>query len=422
MHWTAPVIAIALVQIGLLMSPAQVVAQESMFEVEHDDVKLLRLTEDGGFVVGKNGSGQIPAFGAGVRLMWYASAGSIRAGVVDGAQWDVGSVGFSSTAFGENTTASGNYSTALGIATIAGGEASTAVGRGSNATGSSSLAAGFQAKTTAPGSIALGESTTASALASVALGYRTTASGNTSIAMGNNSSATGPTSTAMGGATIASAESSTAMGYGTRATATFATAMGSQTQATGASATAMGQMSIAAGIGSVAMGTLANAQGAGSFAFADRSSSSTYTAQENQFVVRAHGGVGFNSGTNIGCDLPAGVGAWACTSSRLAKEGFEHMDGEVVLAKLARIPIQRWFYLGTPAAHVGPTAEDFHGAFGLGEGPTTITTVDADGIALLGVQTLERRTAELRAELAALRAELAAFRSEMTAGEPVPIR
>jgi hypothetical protein len=62
--------------------------------------------------------------------------------------------------------------------------------------------------------------------------------------------------------------------------------------------------------------------------------------------------------------------------------------------------------------HLGPTAEDFHAAFGLGEGSTKIATVDADGIALRAVQALERRTAELREENDALRSEM---RERMTA-------
>jgi trimeric autotransporter adhesin len=268
---------------------------------------------------------------------------------------------------------------------------------------------------------AMGRLTLASADHSTAMGLSTKAVGLTSTALGDGTSATGEVSTAMGGATTASAQFSTAMGFRTEASGTYSTAMGFDTHATGVSSTAMGAASTAAGLGSVAMGTRAIAQGAGSFAFADRSSTEPYTALENQFVVRAHGGIGFNSGTNIGCDLPAGVGAWACTSSRLAKEGFEEVDGETVLAKLARIPIQRWSYLGTPAMHVGPMAEDFHGAFGLGEGPTTITTVDADGIALLGVQTLERRTAELRVENADLLRRVETLESTSRCVSPEPL-
>lgn len=364
-------------------------AQKQLFEVETSTAtKLLQVADDGGFVVkGQFSAGTIPAAGPGVRLMWYPKRGAFRAGQAYVSEWDDDKIGVNSVALGSGTTASGIESTALGTATTASGAAATALGR----------------------------ETTASGEAATALGSRTTASNFFSTALGNGTTASGHSATAMGIGTVASEGYSTAMGDGSRATGSASTAMGGGTVASGIRSTAMGESSVAAGLGSVAMGTRAIAQGDGSFAFADRSSNDTYTAGANEFLVRAHGGIGFNSGTNIGCDLPAGVGAWACTSSRLAKEGFEDVDGEAVLAELAGIPIQRWSYLGTPAAHVGPTAEDFYGAFGLGEGPTTITTVDADGIALLGVQTLERRTAELRAELASLRAELAAIRHDVAA-------
>lgn len=132
-------------------------------------------------------------------------------------------------------------------------------------------------------------------------------------------------------------------------------------------------------------------------------------------MARAAGGFRFRTSPSLdtGCDLPAGTGAFACTSSRLAKEGFTDVDGETVLEKLAGIPIQRWQYIGTGSAHVGPVAEDFYAAFGLGEGSTTITTVDADGIALRAIQALERRTGRLGEENAALRADNAALRSQL---------
>jgi trimeric autotransporter adhesin len=164
---------------------------------------------------------------------------------------------------------------------------------------------------------------------------------------------------------------------------------------------------------SVALGFHVSA-GDGSFVFGDRSSSTDgYAAGVNQFLVRAYGGLGFNSGPGIGCDLPAGQGAWACTSSRLAKEGFEDVDGEAVLGKLAGIKIQSWRYLNTSAKHVGPFAEDFRAAFGLGDGPTKIATVDEEGISLVAVQALERRTAKLQADNDELRAELAALREQV---------
>jgi uncharacterized protein (DUF3084 family) len=40
---------------------------------------------------------------------------------------------------------------------------------------------------------------------------------------------------------------------------------------------------------------------------------------------------------------------------------------------------------------MGPTAQDVHAAFGLGDSDKAITTIDADGIALAAIQGLHRQ-------------------------------
>jgi cell division protein FtsB len=54
--------------------------------------------------------------------------------------------------------------------------------------------------------------------------------------------------------------------------------------------------------------------------------------------------------------------------------------------------------------HIGPTAQDFAAAFGLGGTETGIASVDADGVTLAAIQALEAENDELRSELAELRA------------------
>lgn len=55
--------------------------------------------------------------------------------------------------------------------------------------------------------------------------------------------------------------------------------------------------------------------------------------------------------------------------------------------------MQTWNYNSQDAAvrHLGPMAQDFKAAFGLGESDTGITTVDADGVALAAIQGLHRK-------------------------------
>lgn len=372
--------ALALTVLALVGSARGARAQTPLLEVENSDAtRVLQVSDDGGFVVkGAGDVGTIPAAGAGVRLMWYPKKAALRAGWVEGAEWDDNNVGLISVAMGYRTTANGEASTALGSGTTASGSASTT----------------------------MGAETTAGGLYSVAMGVQTTAAGTAATAMGNGTKATANQSTAMGERTVADGPKATAMGSLTTASGNSATAMGNETRALGDNSLAMGASTGALGHQSVALGTSVSA-GHGRFVFGDLSAGFLLAASDNSFSVRAFGGIALNTGANIGCDLPPGAGTWACTSSRLAKERFEEVDEESVLAKLATMPIQRWRYLGTRAAHVGPTAEDFYAAFGLGEGPRTISTVDADGIALLAAQAQARRTAALEDKNADLRDQLA---------------
>jgi hypothetical protein len=343
-----------------------------------------RATTDGFAVTGTLNTGSIPATGAGVRLMWYPRKAALRAGHVAGTQWDDASVGIESVALGRNTVASGERSTALGDETTASGFTSTAIGRNTVSSGGSSTA--------------MGAATTASGTHSTATGFQTTASGVASTAMGESTTASGGRSTATGGFSLASG--------------LFATAMGFQTIASGNASTAMGSRTNASGDRTTAMGTLASTSGmAGAFVYGDASTSgadSVRATRENQFVVRAqHVWLGTNNGvsnpaghfltTSTGAHLTTG-GAWTNSSDAARKEAFEAVDADEVLERLARLPIRSWRYREEAGArHLGPTAQDFRAAFGLGAGETAIATVDADGVALLAVQALERRTRELQA-------------------------
>ena len=71
-----------------------------------------------------------------------------------------------------------------------------------------------------------------------------------------------------------------------------------------------------------------------------------------------------------GVRLAPNASAWSSLSDVNSKEHFRNLNGADVLAKIAEMPIREWNYKAQDAAvrHVGPTAQDFHAAFGLGEG------------------------------------------------------
>jgi hypothetical protein len=335
---------------------------------------LTTIPADGGIIsFGTLGVGSVPGGGA-VRMMWYPGKAAFRAGSVDGAQWDDANIGDYSTAQGRNTIAS------------------------------------------AEGSTALGRATTASGFFSTALGFLTTASGQQSTALGAGTIASGANSAALGFQTTASGNLSTALGFQTIASGEFSTALGDNTTASGNRSTALGNNTTASGERSTAMGRNASTNGkAGTFVYGDfstfNSGSVVMASADNQFMVRAAGGTIFYSNADLtaGVSLSPGGGAWASVSDRNRKENFRVEDGERVLAQIAHMPLQSWNYKTQAPAirHLGPTAQDFYAAFHLGESDTTINTVDADGVNLLAVQALERRTAELRRENEELRAAVA---------------
>ena len=121
--------------------------------------------------------------------------------------------------------------------------------------------------------------------------------------------------------------------------------------------------------------------------------------------------VGTDTTNGNGAHLTTG-GVWTNGSSRAFKEGFVPVDARAVLAKVVALPIATWRYRGPDAArHMGPVAEDFHAAFGLGHDERYIGTVDADGVALAAIQGLN---AKVEAQLAAKDAEIGTLQKQLT--------
>jgi Chaperone of endosialidase len=82
-------------------------------------------------------------------------------------------------------------------------------------------------------------------------------------------------------------------------------------------------------------------------------------------------------------------------SDRDLKEHVEPIDPDVVLAGVVALPITSWSYRSDDphVRHVGPMAQDFAAAFGVGDDDRRIHTVDASGVALAAIQALAARLA-----------------------------
>lgn len=88
-----------------------------------------------------------------------------------------------------------------------------------------------------------------------------------------------------------------------------------------------------------------------------------------------------------------------------------------MLARIAGLPITSWNYKTEDPAvrHLGPTAQDFHAAFGLGDSDKSIATSDISGVNMLAIQALERRTRELQQQLEVKDQETTKLRAELAA-------
>jgi hypothetical protein len=102
-------------------------------------------------------------------------------------------------------------------------------------------------------------------------------------------------------------------------------------------------------------------------------------------------------------------------SDRNLKENFAPADCRKVLERLAELPVETWNYKGEgpEVRHMGPMAQDFASAFGLGDDDKRIHAADASGVALASIQALYGMVREREAELGLLREQVEELRREL---------
>ena len=250
---------------------------------------------------------------------------------------------------------------------------------------------------------------------------------------------------------------STAHGQDVRASGDNSFASGLRATAANVGTIALGEDVIATGANSVVLGykasssTGAGSPRLGSFVFGDRSTSTTgdtihASVTNSAFWRVANGfyiytasnlstGVTFQSGsstTSPWCSITNAVisasncaylssgGTWTNSSDRNRKHNFDFVSGESVLTKLRSVPIMTWTYNSDAedVKHLGPTAQDFHSAFGLGGSDDThIATIDADGVALAAAKALDARTTDLQSKIDSQAREIAELKGRLEALE-----
>ncbi len=179
-----------------------------------------------------------------------------------------------------------------------------------------------------------------------------------------------------------------------------------------------GEENLADGELSFAAGYRAWPKHNGSFVWSDFVSGSAALEDKapNQFLVRASGGTFFysNEAATSGVELTSGSGAWANLSDRNAKTDIAPLDDASILAKVAALPVSSWQYKSERGVrHVGPMAQDFYAAFGVGTDDRHITSIDEDGVALAAIKALHRENARLSSTVENDHNELASLRRQL---------
>ena len=244
-------------------------------------------------------------------------------------------------------------------------------------------------------------------------GWGNTSGHDDTIAGGIENHATGTTGVVGGGAVnTSSATSSTVSGgYQNTASGSFSTVPG-------------GHGNIASGPNSFAAGEFANASDDHSFVWCATPGSACGSLGANSFTLSMLGPFNFFVGPNgNGCHFNPGDSAWTCASDRNIKENFTDVDPRDILQHLVRMPIQQWNMRGVPASlkHIGPFAQDFHAAFGLGgDDDRHISQGDEQGIALVAIQGLYRIVQEKDEKMASLERRLATL-EKLTANAPCAV-
>jgi hypothetical protein len=315
---------------------------------------------------------QIPATGASTRFEWHPCRGSVRFGRVPvgtPTNWDDNNMNDFTFAGGDQVIASGQLSFAYGNQVTVSSTVGVGFGSAVTVSGTAGFSSGAQNVCSGFACTAIGYTVRAAGQGSVALGYRTSAIGDYTVALGYRASSNG----------------------------------------------------------TCPAGPDAGTPCKGTFAAGDESTTDSVRNQtSNEFRIRYNGGIRLRvstaangntpgAGGNVGCDLTVAVPSWTCASSRTLKENYAAVDGEEVLGRIRLMPITTWNMIGGERSvrHLGPVAEDFYAAFGLGLGETTIGLGDIDGVNLAAAKALEVRTRELRRELDARNAEVAALRGEV---------
>lgn len=83
-----------------------------------------------------------------------------------------------------------------------------------------------------------------------------------------------------------------------------------------------------------------------------------------------------------------------------SKTAITEVNPEEILSLISNLPVSQWEYKDARGElHIGPMAQDFYAAFGLGASEIGISSVDTAGVALVAIKALSNENKQLRKHL-----------------------
>ena len=105
-------------------------------------------------------------------------------------------------------------------------------------------------------------------------------------------------------------------------------------------------------------------------------------------------------------------------SDENAKTAFVPVSSAEVLSVVANLPLSTWSYKDEAGVrHMGPVAQDFYQAFGLGSDDRHIAALDVNGVALASIQALNAQVKEKDASIQTLQGQVNSLEARLNALE-----
>lgn len=111
-------------------------------------------------------------------------------------------------------------------------------------------------------------------------------------------------------------------------------------------------------------------------------------------------------------------GTFNNNSDRNAKQDFAPVAPAIMLEKVLQMPVSEWSYkVDSTTRHIGPMAQDFYSALGIGTDDKHIAPIDEGGVAFAAIQGLNQKVDAKDSEIETLKQQNESLQKRLTALE-----